>query len=174
MMRLTIVSGPETGKVFTQTQDTFSIGRGEECEVVLRDSTVSRRHCTIQRSGQQQFSLSDLYTPNGTFLNDPKTRVQTRKLRNGDQIILGNSSLRVELLEEKQVAQDSDSGLDETLVLPDDRKLPKNWQSGMTVVARRPRLSSPDAAKRSSGKEQTGMLSDVKRFLTTVFSFFRR
>jgi len=174
MMKLTIVSGPETGKVFTQTQDTFSIGRGEECEVVLRDSTVSRRHCTIQRSGQQQFSLSDLYSPNGTFLNDPKTPVQTRKLYNGDQIILGNSSLRVELLEEKQTGQDSDSGSDEKQVLSDDRKLPKNWQSGMTVVARRPRLPSPEAAKQSSGKEQTGVLSGLKRFLSTVFSFFRR
>lgn len=174
MMKLTIVSGPETGKVFAQTQDTFSIGRGEECEVVLRDSTVSRRHCTIQRSDQQQFSLFDLYTPNGTFLNDPQTRVQTRELHNGDQIILGNSSLRVELLEEEQAVQDADSGPDEKLVLPDDRKLPKNWQSGMTVVARRPRLPSLEVAKQSSGKEQTGVLSGLKRFLTTIFPFFRR
>ena len=174
MMKLTIVSGPETGKVFTQTQDTFSIGRGEECEVVLRDSTVSRRHCTIQRGGQRQFSLSDLYTPNGTFLNDPKTRVQTRELHNGDQIILGNSSLRVDLLKEEQAGQDSDSGPDEKQVLPDNRRLPKNWQSGMTVVALRPHLPSPEAAKQSSRKEQTGALAGLKRLLATVFSFFRR
>ena len=106
MVKLTIVAGPETGKVFTQTQEIFSIGRGEDCDVILQDRTVSRRHCRIQCHSQNKLTLADLNTPNGTFLNDPKTRVQTCELQSGDAIILGKSCLRVEFIEEVQGEQE--------------------------------------------------------------------
>jgi predicted component of type VI protein secretion system len=102
-----VVAGPDTGKVFTPTQETISIGRGEDCDVVLRDGAVSRRHCAIQRSNQKKISLSDLYTPNGTFLNDVNRRIQTCDLQSGDEIIIGKSWLQVELVEEGQAAQRS-------------------------------------------------------------------
>ena len=174
MVKLTVVAGPETGKIFTLVQEMLSIGRGEDCEVVLRDGSVSRRHCTIQRSDQQKFSLSDLYTPNGTFLNEINNRIQICDLHSGDEIIIGKSWLRVDLLEEDHTTQTAGGGGTEQ---PQSNEvagmtLPKNWQSGMTVVASRARLPFSDAIRRK--QEQTGLFAGFKRFFGSLFSSSRR
>jgi pSer/pThr/pTyr-binding forkhead associated (FHA) protein len=167
MVKLTIIAGPEAGKVFTQTQETFSIGRGEDCDVILQDGTVSRRHCRIQCHSQNKLALSDLNTPNGTFLNDPKTRVQTCELQSGDEIILGKSCLRVEFVAEVQGEQepastrasgDSDSGPGSVCGAAEegDSELPQNWQS------------------RDSQEEKRRELSGFKRLLATIFPFLRK
>jgi len=170
MVKLTVVVGSDTGKVFTQTQEMISIGRGEDCEVVLRDGSVSRRHCTIQRSDPKTFTLSDLYTPNGTFLNEINNRIQICDLHSGDEIIIGKSWLRVDLLEEEQTAQAAGVGGNEQ---PQSNEvagmtLPKNWQSGMTVVASRVQLPFSDALRRK--QEQTGLFAGLKRFFRSLFS----
>ena len=176
MVKLTVVAGPDTGKVFTQTQEIISIGRGENCEVALRDGSVSRRHCTIQRSDPQKVTLSDLYTPNGTFLNEINNRIQICDLNSGDEIIIGKSWLRVELLEEERSAQAAKGGgnkqsqPDEVAGMP----LPKNWQSGMTVVASRASYPLLEAAKRKKAQEQTGLFAGLKRFFTSLFSPSRK
>lgn len=176
MVKLTVVAGPDTGKVFTPTQETISIGRGEDCDVVLHDGTVSRRHCAIQRSSQKKISLSDLYTPNGTFLNDVNRRIQTCDLQSGDEIIIGKSWLQVELVEEGQAAQTAGARRNEKPMLDEaaSMSLPKNWQSGMTVVASRLQLPLLEAAKRRNEKEQTGLFARLKRFFATMFTFSRK
>ena len=176
MVKLTVVTGPDTGKIFPQTQDTLSIGRGEDCEVVLRDGTVSRRHCMIQRNDQQKFVLSDLYTPNGTFLNEINNRIQMCDLHSGDEIIIGKSWLRVDLLEEAQMAPAVGVGGNEQ---PEPDKaagmtLPKNWQSGMTVVASRAQLPLPDAVRWKKEQKQIGLFAGLKRFFVIIFSPSRK
>ena len=176
MVKLTVVVGPDTGKIFTQEQETISIGRGEDCEVVLRDGAVSRRHCTIRRGDQQKISLSDLYTPNGTFLNEINNRIQTSDLHNGDEIIIGKSWLRVDLLEEAQTVPAAGVGGNEQPE-PDavaDMSLPKNWQSGMTVVASRAQFPLLDVVRRKKEQEQTGLFAGLKRFFMSIFSSSRK
>jgi pSer/pThr/pTyr-binding forkhead associated (FHA) protein len=97
MIKLTILSGPDAGSVFTLAASTIIIGRGSDCDVVLHDSLVSRRHCQIQHE-EGQVVVSDLHTANGVFLNDTQTRIETHVLNNGDKIICGKSFLSVELL----------------------------------------------------------------------------
>ncbi len=175
MMKLTVVAGPDTGRVFTQPQDTISIGRGEDCEVALRDGSVSRRHCTIQRNDPNTVTLSDLYTPNGTFLNEINNRIQVCDLNSGDEIIIGKSWLRIELLEEEHAAQTAGKGSDEA-PQPDavtGVTLPKNWQSGMTVVASRASYPLLDAARRKQEQQQTGLFASIKRFFASLFSSAR-
>jgi pSer/pThr/pTyr-binding forkhead associated (FHA) protein len=176
MVKLTVVAGPDAGKVFTRGQETISIGRGEDCDVVLRDGTVSRRHCAIQRSNPKKISLSDLYTPNGTFLNDVNNRIQTCDLRSGDEIIIGKSWLQVDLGEEGQAEQIVGAKRNEKPMLAEaaSMSLPKNWQSGMTVVASRLQLPLLEAARRRKEKEQTGLFARLKRFFATRLTFSRR
>ena len=176
MVKLTVVAGPDTGKVFTPEQETLSIGRGEDCEVTLRDGTVSRRHCTIRRSDPKKFSLSDLYTPNGTFLNEINNRIQTSDLHNGDEIIIGKSWLRVNLLEKAQTAPAAGVGGNEQ---PESdavagMSLPKNWQSGMTVVASRAQYPLLDAARQKKAQNQTRLFAVLKLFFRSIFSFSRK
>jgi len=66
------------------------IGRGPECELVLRDSGVSRRHARLSaRDGV--LILTDLGSTNGTMVNGH--RITEVALGAGDRIELGGSSL---------------------------------------------------------------------------------
>ena len=76
MIKLTVVMGPDTGNVFLQNDNPIVIGRNNDCDVVLHDGAVSRRHCVIETRGAA-FIVSDLRSPNGLFLNDPKNRIDS-------------------------------------------------------------------------------------------------
>ena len=69
------------------------IGRAPECELVLRDSRVSRRHARLfARDGV--LILTDLGSTNGTLVNG--NRITEVALGAGDRIQIGESSLVVE------------------------------------------------------------------------------
>jgi hypothetical protein len=69
------------------------IGRGPECELVLRDSRVSRRHARLAaRDGM--LILTDLGSTNGTMVNGH--RVSEVVLGAGDRIELGETSLVIQ------------------------------------------------------------------------------
>lgn len=138
MIKLTVLTGPDAGTVFAPTKDTIVIGRSDNCDVVLHDSRVSRRHCLIQCQ-ERNFVVSDLHTANGVFLNDRTTRITTHTLSSGDIILFGSSSLRVEL---PAPVEEALGPLLATQIPSDlaSLSLPSNWQAGMTVFASRPKL----------------------------------
>ncbi|MBI3303972.1 MAG: FHA domain-containing protein [Deltaproteobacteria bacterium] len=143
MIKLTVLSGPDAGSVFAPTTDTIVIGRGHDCDVVLHDSGVSRRHGKIQREAGN-FIVSDLRTANGIFLNDHKTRISAHVLKNGDEIIFSRSRLRVDLPTSPDEALfPTTPGLTIDDALSSDSSplsLPSNWQEGMTVFVSRSKL----------------------------------
>lgn len=65
-----------------------SVGRDGACDVTLADPFVSSRHARIERRGGT-FTLRDLQSRNGTFLNGNKITESTLSL--GDQIKFGES-----------------------------------------------------------------------------------
>lgn len=69
------------------------IGRSEESEIVLLDPGVSRAHAVVEVAGGE-VSVRDLGSTNGTFLNG--RRVETARLRDGDELRFGNSRMRFE------------------------------------------------------------------------------
>jgi pSer/pThr/pTyr-binding forkhead associated (FHA) protein len=193
MIKLTVLNGPDAGSVFIPANDPIVIGRGSECDVVLHDSRVSRRHCVIQREGDN-FVVSDLRTPNGLFLNDLQTRIDNRVLSNGDRILFGKSCLQVELSEpdkEKPVTpmvdpaagdvpspQSLDQAADPAPLLDvPPMSLPKNWQAGMTVFVPRAKLLAaseiPVTATEGAHQEDKGFLSRVIARVKSLFSAFR-
>jgi FHA domain-containing protein len=69
------------------------IGRGPECELVLRDSRVSRRHARLAaRDGV--LVLTDLGSTNGTRVNGH--RISEVVLGAGDRILVGETVLTIE------------------------------------------------------------------------------
>ena len=68
------------------TQDRVLIGRNADCDVVLPLASVSRNHAEIRRDAEG-WSISDLGSRNGTFVNDQP--VQTQPLHHGDLITPG-------------------------------------------------------------------------------------
>jgi pSer/pThr/pTyr-binding forkhead associated (FHA) protein len=70
----------------------FSIGRGDEADVCIRDTWASRVHCRIiARNGR--LWLEDLSSINGTLVNG--VQVQNSEVRSGDQITVGITTFRV-------------------------------------------------------------------------------
>lgn len=64
----------------------FSIGRGDDCDLVLDEATVSRRHALLRRT-PQGWDLRDLGSTNGTRVNG--WRVERAALHPGDELALG-------------------------------------------------------------------------------------
>jgi pSer/pThr/pTyr-binding forkhead associated (FHA) protein/tetratricopeptide (TPR) repeat protein len=70
------------------------IGRGAECDVVLDDDSVSRKHAELARDDRGLYRLRDLKSANGTFLDgkpvgeEPVLAPDGSKLRFGDVELL--------------------------------------------------------------------------------------
>ena len=67
-----------------------TIGRGRHNHVVVEGPLASRRHCRIRRQ-DGEFTLEDLGSANGTFLNGQ--RVTRERLRSGDVVRVGQTEL---------------------------------------------------------------------------------
>ena len=70
------------------------LGRSRDCDVVVSDPNVSRRHAELRRD-EQGWSVADLGSTNGIKLNG--RRVDHAPLREGDRITLGVTDLTFEL-----------------------------------------------------------------------------
>jgi predicted component of type VI protein secretion system len=83
------------GKTTVLTRDGGVIGRSRECEVVLADENVSRRHAEVRPSGGS-WTVRDLGSTNGVKVNG--RRIQgPQSLKRGDTIELGTSRITFEL-----------------------------------------------------------------------------
>ena len=65
---LVIVDGPHKGARFPLAEGKNIIGRLEECNVILDDQSVSRKHAELDFSAQG-WNVEDLGSKNGTFVN---------------------------------------------------------------------------------------------------------
>ena len=81
------------GKRVSVGEDAVSIGRMPECDIVLADHNVSRRHAEVRRQ-DGGFVVVDLGSTNGTKVNG--AGVRERRLNDGDEITVGASTLRFE------------------------------------------------------------------------------
>lgn len=93
--QLTIINGENAGVTIPLLDKEYRIGRHYENEIKLSDLGVSAHHARIFR-GPDGYALEDLKSRNGTWLN--AERVDHCVLHNGDQIRVGATDLRFEVL----------------------------------------------------------------------------
>jgi predicted component of type VI protein secretion system len=79
----------------------FTIGRLSECQFLVADITVSRRHAEVFCRGTN-WSVRDLGSKHGISVNG--VAVKTARLNPGDQLRLGGLALTVRLLAEGEAA----------------------------------------------------------------------
>lgn len=91
--RLTIVEGPNTGRVLVSRDSRILIGTHDSADLKLEDRAVSRFHCEITL-GQLRPSIRDLESSNGTFVGD--VQIRSAYLKNGAILKLGRSRVRFE------------------------------------------------------------------------------
>jgi pSer/pThr/pTyr-binding forkhead associated (FHA) protein len=82
--------GANKGSRFLIAQEIVSVGRSPESEIFLDDVTVSRSHAVIERK-VSGFSLTDLGSLNGTYINNQS--LKTSPLKCGDEIQIGKFHL---------------------------------------------------------------------------------
>ena len=70
-----------------------TIGRLAECDVIIDDANVSRRHAEIRRDGDAVYVI-DLGSTNGTKVNG--IPVREHRLNSGDVVTIGMTSIRFE------------------------------------------------------------------------------
>jgi hypothetical protein len=70
-----------------------TVGRSHDCDVVVGEQTVSRRHAELRHADDDAWIVRDLDSTNGTWLNG--SRVHEARVCGGDELWLGG--LRMEL-----------------------------------------------------------------------------
>lgn len=85
-----VLQGPDKGRTLKADDDLVVIGRASD-QIPISDHTVSRRHAQLTRE-EQHWSLSDLNSVNGTYLNGVRLQRPTR-LKHGDQVRMGSTLL---------------------------------------------------------------------------------
>jgi len=89
---VTVIEGDTKGRSFDVTGiGTYTIGR-RECDIVLEDEKVSRKHASIIIIREGQYAVQDLASRNGTFING--VRLTRRNLQHNDLIRVGSTTLR--------------------------------------------------------------------------------
>lgn len=87
--RLVVRRGPQPNQSFELNKDVMTLGRDITNDIVINDREVSRHHMRLTR-GAGGFSLEDLGSTNGTFVNGKRITGIT-PLNNGDIIGLGET-----------------------------------------------------------------------------------
>ncbi len=88
--RITLTIGESVHDV---SKRSVLIGRGRQCDLILTDTNVSRRHAEIRQRGND-YLVVDLDSTNGVEVNGQK--IKTRVLQNGDLITIGKTRVRFE------------------------------------------------------------------------------
>ena len=84
---LVALNGQHKGEDFRLRIGKNVIGTAADCDIVLSDKKLSRKHATIRYEGGE-FQIADLDSSNGSFVNDEK--VQKHDLIDNDIIKLGD------------------------------------------------------------------------------------
>ena len=92
MARLVMVNTPERYTI-EMAREVNTVGRLPECEVMLNDVLVSRRHAEIRRE-DNRYRIVDLNSLNGVYVNN--LRVSNEVLAPGDVISIGGVQLLFE------------------------------------------------------------------------------
>ncbi len=88
---LVVTRGPNSGARFLLNDTVVKAGRHPESDIFLDDITVSRRHVEISPSHDGTFTLRDVGSLNGTYVN--RERIDEVQLAPGDEVQIGKFKL---------------------------------------------------------------------------------
>lgn len=96
------------GNVLVYTCDAaqaYLVGSGEDCNLCLQGSGISRRHCRIEKQADG-WILTDLASTNGVIVNGQRLlgegprEICAARLSEGDRLVVGTLQLTVQLVED--------------------------------------------------------------------------
>ncbi len=96
--RLIVRGQTQPSRVHLLGEASVLLGRDADCDIVLDDPFVSRRHAEIAWNGEA-YELTDLRSRNGTRVNGRRIKARVA-LRPGDVVTLGNATLVFQVSDE--------------------------------------------------------------------------
>jgi len=91
-----IVKGPSgVEKSYPMRQLAVTIGRSDQCDISVKDSSMSGRHAEISKINGE-IKVRDLGSANGIYLNGE--RIEESELFDGDVLRLGQTSVRIDVV----------------------------------------------------------------------------
>src|SRR5678815_5573908 len=105
MASLVFLAGPIAGRRIRLDGGEYVIGRRSDCRIFVPDMRVSRQHARLWR-GTAGWSLEDLGSNNGTFVNGARLEAATQ-LQHDDEITIANNKIRVDVREATPVSLES-------------------------------------------------------------------
>lgn len=88
---LVVRRGPNSGSRFLLDSELTTVGRHPQSDIFLDDVTVSRRHVEFRRAPDGTFSVTDVGSLNGTYVN--RESIDSVLLTNGDEVQVGKFRL---------------------------------------------------------------------------------
>ncbi|WP_063796986.1 FHA domain-containing protein [Archangium gephyra] len=143
-LTLEILEGPDQGRKKRFRSVRMVIGRGQDCDLMLLDQSVSRRHVELVFGGESGVMLRDLVSGNGTRVNDE--RVDECKLKHHDVISIGRTKIR--LIDEQEAVRQMRLAAEEA-----ERKEKEE--------AERKEKEKAEAAKKAAEAEAAGTAADA-------------
>lgn len=114
--KIVVEEGPAMGASFVVDRHELVIGRGDDIEICILDTAVSKKHCRVEKIGRE-CALVDLNSRNGTLLNGERLHPgRPYRLYSGCEIRLGNTLLR--FLEESRPSAADRRRLVSTMEIP--------------------------------------------------------
>lgn len=90
-MELRAEQGERAGQIYRPERPVITVGRAQDSDLQLQEQGISRRHARLQ-SGPQGWTITDLGSTNGTFVNGRRLAPQQdHALHTGDRITIGSS-----------------------------------------------------------------------------------
>ncbi len=88
---LVVRRGPNSGSRFLLDSELTTAGRHPQSDIFLDDVTVSRSHVEFRRGPDGRFTVADVGSLNGTYVN--RERIDSVLLNNGDEVQIGKYRL---------------------------------------------------------------------------------
>jgi hypothetical protein len=91
------LTGQHKGEDFRIREGPNTIGSAPDADIVLRDADISGKHASL-RYKDQKFTITDLDSSNGTFVNDRTDPIAREELKDNDIVRIGEVMLKFKCL----------------------------------------------------------------------------
>lgn len=97
--RMLCMTGPNKGKVYYLTGKRILIGRGDNVDIQIVDTKISREHAELSLS-DNTYTITDLGAQNGVIVNDRK--IKQAKLKDGEKVVIGQTVFKYNIYNIKE------------------------------------------------------------------------
>ncbi len=127
MPKLVFIDRNFAGKSYPLIVEKTTVGRGDENVLVIRDSSLSSRHCEILVNGAEVI-VRDLGSRNGTVVNGRLLKNQQTAVKHGQIIRFGlvDARLEIENMERNDDTGPESAVFDHRRVMRDQRRARNN------------------------------------------------